>query len=113
MKTLKDFIHESVKENLDDYLINDLLLYAVNSRDFYNKFRRPMELSLMKKYKKGIELSVEQLAKSSVMSKHITEIIRSYNKEFDEDLNVSTSDRKELAKQLAEVYIENERRTHM
>lgn len=87
-------------ENMNTWRLS---LYIDNSREIYS-ITESLSNSLAKKIKKGVELSVETLAKCNTM-KRIVSMAAKMVKEYDGAI-VSTKERKEAALKQAEYIME-------
>ena len=92
---LMHIINESVRKMLNEGIygypdgIDDIILLSENDRECYDIWWQLFN-SLMKKARKGVELSVERLAESSWMKKYQQYCFRKFKKE-QENYNPSTS----------------------
>lgn len=84
--SLKRIISETVKrvlnEGIYDYPdgIDHLILLAENDRECYDIFWNIVQM-LKKKYNKGVDLSIEVLANSSIMKKYQQFVFRKFRNE--------------------------------
>ena len=62
--------------------------------------------NLAKKSNKGIELSVDRLASSSVIDQILRDAIKEYNREYGEDVRISTATRKAAKQELDEIIMQ-------
>jgi hypothetical protein len=102
---LKQIIREAIDDitNFDENIVDELFLYARNDRDYYFRMAEPVVKALLKK--DPATLTVERLANSSIMQKHIKFLTDKYSKEI-EPITCFRQNRKELAKRLAEWMLE-------
>lgn len=98
-----DMINESgIPGPEDDHLAFDLFLTFQNTRELYD-LSQPMVDNLIKRLKKGEELSIDVLAASSVVEKYAKATIEEYKRTVDGAPRfVNTSTRKNLKRRIAQ-----------
>ena len=90
----------------DEDAVREIYLWFVNTRELRERYGYPLRDALVRKLRKGIELSEDYLAKSSVIDNIVRETIKDYAKSFG-TFYISPETRKAMKKEIAE-YILNE-----
>lgn len=86
----------------DDHLAFDLFLTFQNTRELYD-LSQPMVDNLVKRLRKGEELSIDILAASSVVEKYAKATIEEYKRTVDgAPMFINTSTRKNLKRRIAQ-----------
>ena len=86
---------------LDADLVRDVLLHFENTRTLHEKFTVPIANMLVKKMRKGLDLDLNYLAKSSMIDSVVRETLRDYFKGY-RNSTVSTETRNALKHEIAE-----------
>lgn len=83
----------------------NIVLAAENTASLYEKHVEPLLRSLERKAAKGVTLSLDTLAKSSVMTVIIRESIKEVKRASYDPFSANTDDRRSAALYLANIYI--------
>lgn len=67
---------------IDRPAVREILLWFENDHDLYDRFNVPIANMLVKKMRKGVQLDLETLAKSSMIDNVVRETLRSYWRRF-------------------------------
>ena len=67
---------------IDRDVVREILLYFENDHDLYDRFNVPIANMLVKKMRKGVQLDLETLSKSSMIDNVVRETLRSYWRRF-------------------------------
>ena len=67
---------------IDRDAVREILLWFENDQDLYDRFNVPIANMLVKKMRKGVQLNLETLAKSSMIDSVVRETLRSYWRRF-------------------------------
>lgn len=67
---------------IDRDAVREILLWFENDHDLYDRFNVPIANMLVKKMRKGAQLDLETLAKSSMIDNVVRETLRSYWRRF-------------------------------
>ena len=67
---------------IDRDAVREILLWFENSHNLYDRFNVPIANMLVKKMRKGVQLDLETLAKSSMIDNVVRETLRSYWRRF-------------------------------
>lgn len=86
---------------IDRDAVREILLWFENDYDLYNRFNVPIANMLVKKMRKGVQLDLETLAKSSMIDNVVRETLRSYWRRFG-SFPVDTETRKEMKHEIAQ-----------
>ena len=92
-------------EDGDQHMAYDLFLTYQNTREIYDHFITPMADSLVKRFRKGQELSCDTLGNSSILERHAKAAIDEYRKAVGR-ITVDTATRKALKARIAEYLID-------
>ncbi len=92
-------------EDANQHIAYDLFLTYENTREIYDHFITPMEDNLLRRLRKGQELSFDALVNSSVIEKHVKATIDEYRKTVGR-IMVDTATRKALKARIAEYLID-------
>lgn len=86
---------------IDRDAVREILLWFENDYDLYNRFNVPIANMLVKKMRKGVQLDLETLAKSSMIDNVVRETLRSYWRRFG-SFPVDPQTRKEMKHEIAQ-----------
>lgn len=86
---------------IDRDAVREILLWFENDNDLYDRFNVPIANMLVKKMRKGVQLDLETLAKSSMIDNVVRETLRSYWRRFG-SFPVDTETRKEMKHEIAQ-----------
>ena len=89
----------------DEALANDLFLTYENTREIYDNFITPTTDNLLRRLRKGQELSFDVLVTSSTIEKHAKAAIDEYKRTVDR-IMVNTATRKALKAKIAKYLID-------
>ena len=92
-------------EDGDQHMAYDLFLTYENTREIYDRFITPMADNLLRRLRKGQELSFDALVNSSVIEKHAKAAIDEYRRTVGR-IMVDTATRKALKARIAEYLID-------
>ena len=96
-------VEASVPGGVDEDWVIELSHYAAEVKRNQISY---LVKNLAKKSNKGIELSVDRLASSSVIDQILRDAIKEYNREYGEDVRISTATRKAAKQELAEIIMQ-------
>jgi len=85
---------------IDRDAVREILLWYENTEHLYRYYHVPIVNSLVKKLEKGMLLSEDYLAKSSVVDNIVRETLRDYARSFG-SFPVDTETRKEMKREIA------------
>lgn len=86
---------------IDRDAVREILLWFENDRDLYDRFNVPIANMLVKKMRKGVQLDLETLAKSSMIDNVVRETLRSYWRSFG-SFHVDPETRKAMKHEIAQ-----------
>ena len=86
---------------IDRDAVREILLYFENDHDLYDRFTVPIANMLVKKMRKGVDLDLAVLAKSSMIDNVVRETLRSYWRLFG-SFPVDPGTRKEMKHEIAQ-----------
>ena len=86
---------------IDRPAVREILLWFENDNDLYDHFNVPIANMLVKKMRKGVQLDLETLAKSSMIDNVVRETLRSYWRAFG-SFPVDPQTRKEMKHEIAQ-----------
>ena len=86
---------------IDRDAVREILLWFENNSDLYDRFSVPIANMLVKKMRKGVQLDLETLAKSSMIDNVVRETLRSYWRAFG-SFPVDPQTRKEMKHEIAQ-----------
>ena len=86
---------------IDRDAVREILLWFENDHDLYNRFNVPIANMLVKKMRKGMQLDLETLAKSSMIDNVVRETLRSYWRRFG-SFHVDPQTRKAMKHEIAQ-----------
>lgn len=86
---------------IDRDAVREILLWFENDHDLYDNFTVPIANMLVKKMRKGIDLNLDVLAKSSMIDNVVIETLRSYWRSFG-SFNVDPETRKAMKHEIAQ-----------
>lgn len=92
-------------EDADQHMAYDLFLTYENTREIYDNFITPMADNLLRRLRKGQELSFDALVNSSIIEKHAKAAIDEYRRTVGR-ITVDTATRKALKARIAEYLID-------
>lgn len=86
---------------IDRDAVREILLWFENDHNLYDNFTVPIANMLVKKMRKGIDLNLDVLAKSSMIDNVVRETLRSYWRSFG-SFNVDPETRKAMKHEIAQ-----------
>lgn len=86
---------------VDRNAVSEILLYFENDNDLYDRFTVPIANMLVKKMRKGVDLDLDVLAKSSMIDNVVRETLRSYWRRLG-SFPVDAETRKEMKHEIAQ-----------
>ena len=86
---------------IDRDAVREILLWFESDHDLYDRFNVPIADMLVRKMRKGVELDLETLAKSSMIDNVVRETLRSYWRMFG-SFPVDPETRKAMKHEIAE-----------
>lgn len=86
---------------IDRDAVREILLWFENNSDLYSHFTVPIANMLVKKIRKGVQLDLETLEKSSMIDNVVRETLRSYWRRFG-SFHVDPETRKAMKHEIAQ-----------
>lgn len=86
---------------IDRDAVREILLWFENDHDLYDRFNVPIANMFIKKMRKGVQLDLETLAKSSMIDNVVRETLRSYWRSFG-SFHVNPETRKAMKHEIAQ-----------
>lgn len=92
--------------DLDPDAVREIVLWYENTQDLYFRHHVPLRDSLVRKLKRGVELDINTLAKSSIIDGIVRATLQDYFKNFG-SFHVSTATRNQMKREIAERVLED------
>ena len=87
--------------SVDEAAVREILLYFENDSDLYHRYEEPLRHTLLKKLRKGVQLDLDYLAKSSVIDAVVRDTLKQYFNQFG-SFYVSTATRNAMKHEIAQ-----------
>lgn len=87
--------------SVDEEAVREILLYFENDSDLYHRHEEPIRYMLLKKLRKGMQLDLDYLAKSSIIDAVVRDTLKQYFKQLG-SFYVSTATRNAMKHEIAQ-----------